>query len=464
MNPAACWQGPGVEASKIAVVEANDEKSTAKLVAAAEPRRVETHCLAPEGAPSPKRPLCVALLVFVLTTVLCWKFIGVRMPSDLSSFTTEQLLSEIAQRGLVAPPSPRSPALPPLLPTPLPPLPPSPLLPPAPPGLFCHNHHELPSLYLIGAQKCGTTSLTEALFDAGFGGAGHAWRDRPWVGHCWTGPPGSCRGGFPDMVKYFTTEKEAHFFDTWGRLERGLDWMVLAYPKCHEGIPTLDATPDYFQTVSATRLPDLYGPKLMKHTTLVFLLCDPIRRAQSYYYWTLYGSDQMTFGQYVHAHTKGGTTAIQNPNDEIWQLGYYANDLSRWLDKLAHSGAVIIPATAYYKEPDVLLTALLQHWSQKSGKPLPSGATLATKSVTEAVPTLEVRTPPPPPPRLNHNAHADLAQDVTDHSDRATLKEMYHLSNSRVYEYANSPHVTVLPYGPGHPKYDPDFLRPGWEN
>ena len=265
------------------------------------------------------------------------------------------------------------------------------------------------------------------------------------------------------MDRYFTTEKEAHFFDTWDRLQRGLDWMVLAYPKCDEGIPTLDATPDYFQTALATRLPDLYGPELMKHTTCVFLLCDPIRRAQSYYYWTKSDSDQRTFGQFVHA-AKGGTTTIQNQKKEIWQLGMYASDLSRWIDKLGHSGAVIIPATAYYKEPGVVITALLQHWSHKSGKPLPSGATIAMNSVTEAVPLLEVLTPPLPPPRLNHHAHPPLAQDVTASSDRMMLKKLYERSNSKVYEYANSPHVTVLPYGPGHPKYDPHFLRPGWKD
>ena len=31
--------------------------------------------------------------------------------------------------------------------------------------LFCHNGHQLPSFFLLGAQKCGTTSLASQLFD-----------------------------------------------------------------------------------------------------------------------------------------------------------------------------------------------------------------------------------------------------------------------------------------------------------
>ena len=30
---------------------------------------------------------------------------------------------------------------------------------------FCHNGHQLPSLFLVGAMKCGTTSLAQQLFD-----------------------------------------------------------------------------------------------------------------------------------------------------------------------------------------------------------------------------------------------------------------------------------------------------------
>ena len=59
---------------------------------------------------------------------------------------------------------------------------------------FCVNGRQLPSLFLVGAQKCGTTSMGVALLSLGFRGAGHNRVDEAWRGgHCFTGD--TCSGG-----------------------------------------------------------------------------------------------------------------------------------------------------------------------------------------------------------------------------------------------------------------------------
>ena len=123
---------------------------------------------------------------------------------------------------------------------------------------FCVNGRQLPSLFLVGAQKCGTTSMFSQLA-------------REW----------GFRFGltFEDNLAY-SSEKEHHFFDIKGRWQKGLDYYATSFPPC--GTATLDATPNYMHTYrAAERLREMYGEWRTSHSTFVFLLCDPVQRAQS---------------------------------------------------------------------------------------------------------------------------------------------------------------------------------------
>ena len=77
--------------------------------------------------------------------------------------------------------------------------------PPAPPSvppyvaeddIFCHNGHQLPMLFLLGAQKCGSTSLVYELWDQ-YGFA----HGLPY------------RGRFNDGCDSYNDNKEKHFFE-----------------------------------------------------------------------------------------------------------------------------------------------------------------------------------------------------------------------------------------------------------
>ena len=119
---------------------------------------------------------------------------------------------------------------------------------------------------------CGTTSLSAQLFNEWGFTRGLAFR----------------KEANNDL---FSNEKEHHFFETpaRSRWSRGLEHYAESFPPC--GVATLDATPNYaflnrrnavlhFEE-TADRLAEMYGDWRMARSTFVFLLCDPIKRAQS---------------------------------------------------------------------------------------------------------------------------------------------------------------------------------------
>ena len=77
--------------------------------------------------------------------------------------------------------------------------------------IFCHNGHQLPMLFLLGAQKCGSTSLVYELWDQ-YGFA----HGLPY------------RGRFNDGCDSYNDNKEKHFFEDDCRYAKGIDGYDLA--------------------------------------------------------------------------------------------------------------------------------------------------------------------------------------------------------------------------------------------
>ena len=75
--------------------------------------------------------------------------------------------------------------------------------------VMCLNGHRLPTLFVLGAQKCATTSVARRLFEAPstFSPA-KPFRDGGW----------------------FSSSKELHFFETHARWRRGLSYYATAFP------------------------------------------------------------------------------------------------------------------------------------------------------------------------------------------------------------------------------------------
>ena len=90
---------------------------------------------------------------------------------------------------------------------------------------FCYNGWQLPSLIILGAQKCDTTSFWNQLkAEWDFGGG-----------------TGTANDGLG-----YSTAKEHHFFDVSRRSARGLEHYASGFPPCGQHAATVDATPNYF--------------------------------------------------------------------------------------------------------------------------------------------------------------------------------------------------------------------------
>jgi hypothetical protein len=115
-----------------------------------------------------------------------------------------------------------------------------------------------PHMYILGAQKSGTTSMFDQMTDQGACGAGSG------------------------------TGKEGHFFDTKWRPGMGIDKYIKTYGGGHnhrcDGDYYIDATPDYIRHWFAPQrmkdfIPAIQQPKL----TFLVMLREPIARDLSYY-------------------------------------------------------------------------------------------------------------------------------------------------------------------------------------
>ena len=212
-----------------------------------------------------------------------------------------------AQRALGKHWSGRKPRPPPGAPSP--PAPPS--VPPyvAEDDIFCHNGHQLPMLFLLGAQKCGSTSLVYELWDQ-YGFA----HGLPY------------RGRFNDGCDSYNDNKEKHFFEDDCRYAKGIDGYASMFPSCGVDVVTLDATPNYFTSADAPqRVAELYGEERMRRTTFAVMLCDPLQRAQSYFYHFAFKLDWKafmgeSFRQFVRDNAKAYPQAPvqQKAPDSAW--------------------------------------------------------------------------------------------------------------------------------------------------
>ena len=117
---------------------------------------------------------------------------------------------------------------------------------------FCFEGHQLPELFLLGVQKCGTTSLTKQLFtEWGFFGDAQAKGLCTAENRRYASKNGHDCAGTHDNFPYTSNVKEKHFYDHHQRYDKGLSHYAQSFPPCSANTHTLDATPNYFYTAQA---------------------------------------------------------------------------------------------------------------------------------------------------------------------------------------------------------------------
>jgi len=159
----------------------------------------------------------------------------------------------------------------------------------------------LPKFIIIGAARCGTSSLFLNLIK------------HPNV-------KGPLIGG---------NKKEVHFFDN--HYNRGLGWYKSRFPDAEDTI-YIEATPNY-----------LYHPKVparvkecLPDTKFIILLRNPVDRAWSHYW---------------HWKNKGkwNSGVLKNLSHEILKKGVYIDQLKRWY-KLFKGRLLINQSEEYFKD------------------------------------------------------------------------------------------------------------------
>ena len=104
---------------------------------------------------------------------------------------------------------------------------------------LCYNGHQLPSLFLLGAQKCGSTSFVHQIKEEWHLAEGHSLQGDG-LGH--------------------STPKELGFFTTTARYNKGLGHYASAFPPCGEHVVTTEGTPHiHASPIFLKRIAESYG-------------------------------------------------------------------------------------------------------------------------------------------------------------------------------------------------------------
>lgn len=130
----------------------------------------------------------------------------------------------------------------------------------------CAFGRMLPTVFITGAQKCGTTSLNADMKKV-MPGLTSAVKTLPSLG---------------------SSLKELHYFDSPGMYERGIGVYARCYPPCPGRKATemvaIDSTPRYLRFPAvAERIRNSYAPHLRPQLRFIMILRDPAERLRSWY-------------------------------------------------------------------------------------------------------------------------------------------------------------------------------------
>ncbi len=192
-----------------------------------------------------------------------------------------------------------------------------------------------PSFLIIGAQRCGTTSLFRSLMQ-----------------HPRIRPP---------------VKKEIHYFDDQYGL--GLDWYRSHFPpvRLFEGLITGEASPYYlFHPLAPSRVAEVYPD--MK---LIVLLRNPVDRAWSHYHHNRRrGRESRSFedalamearqleGEEDRIVNEPGYRSDPHRHFSYTARGIYAPQIRRWLDCFPPDRFLFIPSEEYFKRYEKTLESV----------------------------------------------------------------------------------------------------------
>lgn len=176
-----------------------------------------------------------------------------------------------------------------------------------------------PNLFILGVQKCGTTTLAEIL-------ASH-----------------------PEV--FVPSVKETYFFCDESKFARGVDWYLnefYAAKKATQAEFFTDATPFYLASPEALqRIAAFSSPD----TRFIVILRDPVKRAYSaYWYQKRLDTEPLSFGEALDAEA-GRIAQARSARGRWWrhayvEVGRYATHLTHAIDILGRERLLVLTEQA----------------------------------------------------------------------------------------------------------------------
>jgi hypothetical protein len=202
-----------------------------------------------------------------------------------------------------------------------------------------------PDFIIIGAQKCGTSTLFRNL------------------------------GKHPDIS--LPRRKELHFFDE--NFSQGLEWYLRFFNKQGHGMPqcTGEASPYYFFHPLAPERIFRTFPAIR----LILLLRNPVNRSYSqYHHMKRKGRVSLLFEhcirleEHILENRKNPFYKEENHSDLMYRRfsflarSRYAEQLSRWLTLFPHEQLLIVRSEDYFAEPERILAEVFRFLEMPSVK------------------------------------------------------------------------------------------------
>jgi tetratricopeptide (TPR) repeat protein len=200
---------------------------------------------------------------------------------------------------------------------------------------------QAPDFIIIGAEKCGTSSLYHYL------------------------------SHHPQIL--LPHKKELDFF--WRNYERGIDWYLAHFPSISDRTDFLtgEATPNYLRFIIAARRIKQHFPKIK----LIVLLRNPVERAISWHYHKV--NTGLTSGSFQEIF-KSEIELIANLSEaQILNTGYYNPDnllssiylykLRAWIELFGRDSFLILKSEDLYEQPAKVMTEVL-HFLKLSDRTL----------------------------------------------------------------------------------------------
>jgi len=187
-----------------------------------------------------------------------------------------------------------------------------------------------PNFLIIGAQRCGTTSMYNYLIQ------------NPRINSA--------------------SSKEIHFFDN--NFQKGLEWYLKQFPPEDSQIITGEATPYYiFHPLAPERISKNF-PKVK----IIILLRDPIKRAYSHYWHEKrLGFEKLSFVDAIKEETKRLEGEVEkiledkkyysfnHQNYSYLKRGIYWEQIDRWYKLFPKENFCIIRSEDFYEKPQEIV-------------------------------------------------------------------------------------------------------------